>query len=352
MQAYKTGAEGLRLIKSFEGAPRLQARMCEGGAWELGYGCTFWPDNRPVREGQTITLEQVDLLLKHALKVFETGVIALVKVPLTQHQFDALVALAYNIGLEQFETSTVLRETNANKVENAAAAFGLWIKATSPIDDRGNPWLSPEGKPCKYRRALRGLLRRHYAEACVFLGYDWEVACSNDAIALRADKQWEPANNRWHDRIRWDLTTPFTQVLEVARKYPLSVPQAVDIPLIPVGIEPLPAEKKAVAVAAPPTPAPVIPSPPTPAPAPVIAVPPPPKDAVPANLNDPKDMALSRRFWGLMITGVGTTHFLPPAATSWINNEGNRELLAWLIVVGLGVGLYQYGKWKSSRPLK
>ena len=83
-----------------------------------------------------------------------------------------------------------------------------------------------------------------------------------------------------------------------------------------------------------------------------LAPPPLPKDAAPADITSPKDMLLSRRAWGLAVTAVGTTQFVPRGASEWLNNEGNRELLSWLIVVIAGVLLYQYGKYKAKRPLK
>jgi hypothetical protein len=83
-----------------------------------------------------------------------------------------------------------------------------------------------------------------------------------------------------------------------------------------------------------------------------VKPPPLPKDAAPADLTNPKDMLLSRRAWGLAVTAVGTTQFVPRGASEWLNNEGNRELLSWLIVVIVGVLLYQYGKYKAKRPLK
>lgn len=224
MNNFRTGPEGLRLITHFEGSPRLKARMCEGGRWEIGYGCTFYPDGSPVQRGDTIVQSDVEPLLLHAVRTFEDAVKRLVRVELNQHMFDALVALTYNIGETNFADSRVLRYTNERRFEDAAAAFGLWHKATSQEDEDGNPWLSPDGKPCSYRRALRGLLRRHYAEACVYSGFDWEEACADGAIGLRAEKIWEEANNRWHDRTLWDRTTPWSQVLDVARHHPLPLP--------------------------------------------------------------------------------------------------------------------------------
>lgn len=221
MKNYTTGPEGVRLITSFEGSPRLVARLCEGGRWEVGYGCTFWPDGSPVREGAVIQPSEVGPLLLHALKTFEEAVKRHVNHKVTPYQFDALVALCFNIGEEQFKDSKVVKYTNERRYEDAAAAFGLWVKATSQVDAKGNPWIGPDGQPCSYRRALRGLLRRHYAEACVYSGFDWVEACADDAISLRSEKVWEAANNRWHDRVLWDQTTPWSQVLEVARKNPL-----------------------------------------------------------------------------------------------------------------------------------
>ena len=63
-------------------------------------------------------------------------------------------------------------------------------------------------------------------------------------------------------------------------------------------------------------------------------------------------MVLSKRFWGLFITGAGTLEFLPGNISKWINNEGNRELLAWIAVVVIGYILYKYGQRKATKPLK
>jgi lysozyme len=196
-----TNNDGLRLITQFEGAPRLKARRCEGGAWELSYGVTFYPDGSPVREGDTCTEEQAMAMFRHALQVFEEAVKRLVTVPLTSHQFSALVAFCYNIGESNMASSTVLKEVNAGRFDDAAAAFGMWVFAT--LDG--------------YKQAFRGLLRRRYAEAACFLGYDWTEACADEAIALQREK---PASLPGKDRVIYK--TPFKDVLRVAQRYPLS----------------------------------------------------------------------------------------------------------------------------------
>lgn len=199
-----TNANGLRLITGFEGEPRLKARLCEGGAWELGYGVTFGLDGQPFKEGDTCTPEYADALFRNALKLFEDGVRNLVTVPLNANQFSALVAFAYNIGLENLAGSTVLRRVNEGRMDDAAASFGMWVFATKN----------------GHKQALRGLLRRRYAEALLFMGYDWTVACDNDAIALQREI---PATFPGTDRVIYK--TPFKDVLAVAQAYPLEAPE-------------------------------------------------------------------------------------------------------------------------------
>ena len=191
---------GLRLITQFEGEPRLKARLCEGGAWEMSYGVTFYPDGSPVKEGDSCTYDEALGMFRHALTVFESHVKRLVTVPLNGNQFSALVSLCYNIGPVNFERSSVLRHVNARRFDDAADAFGMWLYATLG----------------QHKQALRGLLRRRYAEAVVFMGYDFEVACSDDAVALVRER---PPGDIGTDKVLFK--TPFRDVLVVAQRYPL-----------------------------------------------------------------------------------------------------------------------------------
>ena len=196
-----TNNDGLRLISTFEGAPRLKARLCEGGRYELGYGVTFHLDGSPVLENQTCTEDQAMAMFRNALQRFELAVLAHVTVPLNSNQFSALVAFSYNVGEANFAGSTVLRMVNQLRFEDAAAAFGMWVFATR------------DG----YKQALRGLLRRRYAEACLFLSYDWVEACADEAVALQREK---PAKLPGADRVLYK--TPFANILRVAQHYPLA----------------------------------------------------------------------------------------------------------------------------------
>jgi lysozyme len=84
------------------------------------------------------------------MATFGAAVKAVVHVPLTQGQFDALVSFSYNCGLGNLKSSTLLKMVNASDFADAAGQFQRW--------DRCN------GQP------LPGLLRRREAEAQLFAG--------------------------------------------------------------------------------------------------------------------------------------------------------------------------------------
>lgn len=145
----RTSIKGLSLIKSFEGLS-LKAYLCPAGVWTIGYGHTG-PD---VYKGQVITNAQAEALLRDDLERFERGVErACGNTHPSQLQFDAMVSLAYNIGLGNFGSSSVLRRFKAGNDSSAASAFDMWCKA------RVN------GRLVK----LNGLVRRRTAEKQLFL---------------------------------------------------------------------------------------------------------------------------------------------------------------------------------------
>lgn len=136
--------KGLNLIKNFEGC-RLEAYKCPAGIWTIGYGHT----GSTVHQGLKITPKEADSLLKTDLIVHCNNVTKLVKVPLNQNQFDALVSLEYNIGYGNFSTSTLLRLLNSKDYNGAAEQFAVWRKGGGKI--------------------LPGLVKRRQAEKVLFL---------------------------------------------------------------------------------------------------------------------------------------------------------------------------------------
>lgn len=146
----QTSAEGIALLHEFESC-RLKAYVCPAGILTIGVGHTG-PDVTP---GLTITQEQADALLAKDLRKFEEGVDKLVRVELDQDEFDACVALSFNIGLGAFAESTLLKKLNAGDVDGAYKEFGRWTKANG--------------------KTLAGLVRRRKAEAALFAGDDWRT---------------------------------------------------------------------------------------------------------------------------------------------------------------------------------
>lgn len=144
----QTSDKGIALIKEFEGC-KLTAYQDSVGVWTIGYGWTKPVDGKPIRAGMTIKQETAERLLKTGLVSYESDVSRLVKVGLTQGQFDALVSFTYNLGARSLSTSTLLRKLNAEDYAGAADEFLRWNKAGGKV--------------------LNGLTRRREAERALFL---------------------------------------------------------------------------------------------------------------------------------------------------------------------------------------
>lgn len=150
----KTGPEGIALIKEYEGL-RLTAYPdpATGGApWTIGYGTTSSAGVGKVTKGMKISEVQAESMLVRSLEAYEQGVLKALKSPPTQHQMDALVSLAYNIGITNLSRSSVVKYLNAGDPTRAAMAFLLWNKAAGKV--------------------MPGLTRRRMAERDLFLKPD------------------------------------------------------------------------------------------------------------------------------------------------------------------------------------
>lgn len=140
----KTSQKGIDLIKEFEGTV-LKVYKDAVGLPTIGIG-------HLIKKGEqftTITQQQAEELLAKDLKQFEEGVSTSVKVALTQNQFDALVSFAFNLGVGNLNSSTLLKKLNAGDIQGAADQFPRWNKAGG--------------------RTLAGLTRRRLAEKELFL---------------------------------------------------------------------------------------------------------------------------------------------------------------------------------------
>jgi lysozyme len=121
----KTSQVGIDLIKQFEGC-RLEAYQDIVGVWTIGYGST-----KDVYEGMVITKQEAeDTLVERLADEFEPGVMSAIGTsPTTQNQFDAMISLAWNIGVGAFKRSSLARCHRAGYYEAAANMFIAYAHA-------------------------------------------------------------------------------------------------------------------------------------------------------------------------------------------------------------------------------
>jgi lysozyme len=143
----KISQAGKDLIISFEGI-RLEAYKCPAGVWTIGVGSTV----PAVHAGEVITKQQALARFDKDLTKFENAVDRLVKVPLTQNQFDALVSFTFNVGEGALAKSTLLKKLNAGDYDAVPTELMRWTKGGG--------------------RELPGLVRRRRAEAAMWRGVD------------------------------------------------------------------------------------------------------------------------------------------------------------------------------------
>jgi|688.fasta_scaffold1135373_2 lysozyme len=135
------------LIKFFESCS-LTAYQCPANIWTIGWGSTKYSNGTKVKKGDKITQQQADELFDVMIKEFEAGVKKLVKVKINENQLGALVSFAYNCGLGNLASSTLLKKINASDFDGADNEFKKWNKGGGKV--------------------LPGLVKRRLQEAALF----------------------------------------------------------------------------------------------------------------------------------------------------------------------------------------
>jgi GH24 family phage-related lysozyme (muramidase) len=126
----KISKNGLSLIKSFEGCKLTAYKVTDSEKYfTIGYG-HYGSD---VKEGMKITQEKADELFEKDVQRFVDGVNELVKVPVNQNQFDALVSFAYNVGLGALKKSTLLDLLNGKEYKGASEQYERWNKSGGKV---------------------------------------------------------------------------------------------------------------------------------------------------------------------------------------------------------------------------
>lgn len=143
----KINKQGLELIKHFESL-KLEAYKDVVGVWTIGWGHT----GEDVYEGLVITEEQAEELLKKDLEEYERYVRGSIGTRLNDNQFSALVSFAYNLGIGNLKTSTLLKLLNKGDYFNASKEFVKWSKAGG--------------------KRYKGLVRRRLSERNLFCSFN------------------------------------------------------------------------------------------------------------------------------------------------------------------------------------
>jgi lysozyme len=164
----RLSSAGLELLKKSEGF-RHHAYMDIAGFRTIGFGHRLATDEA---YPSGITLAQGEAILSADLAIAESAIDRLVKVPLAQGQFDALVDFVFNLGAGRLASSTLLTCLNAGRYDEAAWHLLAWDHAGS--------------------REVVSLKTRREAEFKL-----WSPHLSVQASAARARQQGKPfhANN-------------------------------------------------------------------------------------------------------------------------------------------------------------
>jgi lysozyme len=149
----KVNKAGIDLIKGFEGFSSKPYPDPGTGAkpFTIGYGTTIYEDGKEVTmQDPYISEERAIQLLEHDVIKFSNSVEKLVKISINDNEFAALVSFAYNCGIGNLTSSTLLKLLNANADKTAIGdQFLRWDKAAGKV--------------------MAGLTRRRQAERSLFL---------------------------------------------------------------------------------------------------------------------------------------------------------------------------------------
>lgn len=144
MNFMKISQKGIDLIKKFEGC-KLYAYRDSVGVPTIGYGHI-----KNVKMGMSITQQQAEQFLKEDIVPIEKELNGLC-INFSQNHFDALCSFVFNLGVGNFNSSTLKKYIVANRSDIEIA--GQIVR-----------WVNAGGKP------LLGLKKRRVEEANMFVG--------------------------------------------------------------------------------------------------------------------------------------------------------------------------------------
>ena len=130
----KLDENGYKLLMEFEGLS-LVPYKCSAGVATIAYGATFYPSSKKVTmQDSPISLATAKWMLKETANKFAIDVDKMIKANINQNQFNAIVSIAYNIGLAGLAKSSLLKKVNANPSDPTITnSFMIWNKAGGKV---------------------------------------------------------------------------------------------------------------------------------------------------------------------------------------------------------------------------
>ena len=125
----KASKNCLDLIKKWEGL-YLNAYLDPVGIPTVGWGCIVYPNGKPVKLGDKITVQQAEEYLLFECETISGSLDPLITIDVNQNQFDALVSFTYNFGVGAFERSTLRKKLNKGDILGASQEFERWVFVT------------------------------------------------------------------------------------------------------------------------------------------------------------------------------------------------------------------------------
>ena len=160
--AMQYSAEALKnLTENFEGL-NLNAYGDSTGIPTIGYGSILYQDGTKVKMGDVITQQQADDLLLWEIGLKAASVNQQLNVQVSQHEFDALTDLEYNVGCGAIMHSSLLRYLNSGDEKDFYAQFLVWDHAGGKV--------------------IAGLLRRRQADMKWAMTQDGLPDASNTTV--------------------------------------------------------------------------------------------------------------------------------------------------------------------------
>lgn len=133
MTGYRMTLRGRQRLTDREGK-RLVAYRDTVGVWTIGVGHTAAAGAPIPKRGMTITAQECDEILTRDLVRYEALVNKALKVPVADHEFDALTSITFNV--EAFAKSTAIRLLNAGDRAGCAKHIMDWRKPSEIIGRR------------------------------------------------------------------------------------------------------------------------------------------------------------------------------------------------------------------------